>query len=34
MKPKYFTYLELSKANGYGLAYGLMDMGIKVQADI
>jgi hypothetical protein len=34
MKPKNFTYLELCKANGYGLTYGLMDMGLEVQADI
>ena len=34
MKPKNFTYLELCKAYGYGLTYGLMDMGLEVQADI
>jgi len=34
MEPKTFTYLELCKANGYGLTYGLMDMGLEVQTDI
>jgi len=34
MKPKNFTYLELCKANGYGLTYGLMDVGLEVHADI
>jgi hypothetical protein len=34
MKPKNFTYLELCKANGYGLRYGPMYMELEVQADI
>jgi len=34
MKPENFTYLELYKAYGYGLTYGLMDIGLEVPADI
>jgi hypothetical protein len=34
MKPANFTYLELCKAYGYGLTYGLVDMGLEVPADI
>jgi len=34
MKPKIFTYLELCKASGYRLTYGLMNTGLEVWANI